>query len=85
MHSRQLEKCARVKSEVKARLGFGSFQIRVRMIILSLLKNLVHAQTCIAGRSTKIHLYYCMKNSGGDAEVLQSKILSIVNHYQVRI
>lgn len=35
-------------------------------------------------RSTKVHLYYCMKNCGGSASKLQASILNIVQHYQVQ-
>ncbi len=35
------------------------------------------------GRSIKIHLYWAMKNCGGDPDVLQQMALNIPNHYKV--
>ena len=35
------------------------------------------------GKSTKTHLYWCMKNAGGDPEVLRARVLNISKHYQV--
>ena len=46
----------------------------------------VHAISCecnYAGKSTKTHLYWCMKRANGDAEVLRESILNISRHYQV--
>ena len=46
----------------------------------------VYVGTCIwlkLGKSTKTHLYWTMKNCGGDADQLRSGILNIVKHYQV--
>ena len=34
-------------------------------------------------KSTKVHLYWCMRNCDGTAANLQFKILNIINHYQV--
>ena len=34
-------------------------------------------------KSTKIHLYYCIKNYGGSSDLLHVNILNIVEHYQV--
>ena len=36
---------------------------------------------CALGKSTKTHLYWCMKKCGDDAEQLRSDILNIVQHY----
>ena len=35
------------------------------------------------GRSTKTHLYWCMKNAGGDPTELRRLIMNISQHYQV--
>ena len=35
-------------------------------------------------RSSKVHLYYCMKNCGGSPELLRESILNICEHYQVQ-
>ena len=42
--------------------------------------------TCIihVGKSTKVHLYYCMKNCAQSPAKLRESILNIVDHYQVR-
>ena len=37
----------------------------------------------ILGKSTKVHLYYCMKNCERSADKLRSNILNIITHYQV--
>ncbi len=37
------------------------------------------------GRSIKIHLYWAMKNCGGDPNVLQQMALNIPNHYKVNV
>lgn len=42
----------------------------------------VFYQTPLIGKSTKTHLYYCMKNSDGCPDTLQSSIDNIVQHYQ---
>ena len=34
-------------------------------------------------KSTKVHLYYCMKNCAQSGKQLQKSILNIVKHYQV--
>ena len=36
-------------------------------------------------KSTKVHLYYCMKSCNGDAADLQCRIMNVVKHYQVSI
>ncbi len=35
------------------------------------------------GKSTKVHLYYCMKNCNGSPDILRADILNIVEHYKV--
>ena len=35
-------------------------------------------------RSSKVHLYYCMKNCGGSPEQLRECIMNICEHYQVQ-
>ena len=35
------------------------------------------------GKSTKTHMYWAMKNCGGDGAQLRSGILNVVQHYQV--
>ena len=35
------------------------------------------------GKSTKTHMYWSMKNCGGDGKQLRSDILNVVKHYQV--
>ena len=35
------------------------------------------------GKSTKTHLYYCMKNCENSPTKLRSSITNIVQHYQV--
>ena len=35
------------------------------------------------GKSTKTHLYWCMKNAGGDPTELRRLIMNISQHYQV--
>ena len=39
---------------------------------------------CLLERSTKVHLYYCMKNCGRSPDRLREMILKIVKHYQVQ-
>lgn len=47
----------------------------------------VHVYTCecepCAGRSTKVHLYWAMKNCNGSPENLRQKILNTSSHYEV--
>ena len=38
-----------------------------------------------AGRNTKVHLYYCMKNCDQSPTKLRENILNIVSHYQVSL
>ena len=37
----------------------------------------------LLGKSTKVHLYYCMKNCAQSASHLRNSTLNIVQHYQV--
>ena len=37
----------------------------------------------VLGKSTKTHLYWCMKNAGGDPGILRARVLNISKHYQV--
>lgn len=37
----------------------------------------------LIGKSTKVHLYYCMKNCNLSGDILRKNILNIVKHYQV--
>ena len=39
---------------------------------------------CLLERSTKVHLYYCMKNCGRSPDRLREMIFKIVKHYQVQ-
>jgi predicted ferric reductase len=34
-------------------------------------------------KSTKVHLYYCMKNCSNSGDTLRSSIMNIVEHYKV--
>lgn len=42
-----------------------------------------HLVCIYLGKSIKIHLYWAMKNCGGDASKLRELIVNIVKHYQV--
>ena len=67
----------------EARHGFQNSQIRV---CYTESVYIIHAISCecnYAGKSTKTHLYWCMKHANGDAEVLRESILNISRHYQV--
>ena len=37
----------------------------------------------VTGKSTNTHLYWCMKNAGGDPGILRARVLNISKHYQV--
>ena len=37
----------------------------------------------VIGKSTKTHLYWCMKNACGDPGILRARVLNISKHYQV--
>lgn len=39
--------------------------------------------TCIIAKSTKTHLYWCMKNCNGNPAVLRARIMGISKHFQV--
>ena len=42
-----------------------------------------HVKMFTIGRSTKVHLYHCMKNCEQSPEKLRTSVLNIVNQYQV--
>ena len=43
----------------------------------------VHVLLIHTGKSTKVHLYWCMKNCALDPDNLRKQILNISQHYQV--
>ena len=38
---------------------------------------------CHLARTTKVHLYWCMRNCGGDPDRLRAMIMNINKHFQV--
>ena len=43
----------------------------------------INETICYSARSTKVHLYWCMRNCGGNPDRLRAMIMNISKHFQV--
>jgi hypothetical protein len=69
----------------KGKMWFEELSDRREYYPLMLLTNLIIPHFCVClviGASTKRHVYWAMKNCGGDAEVLKRLIENVVSHYK---
>ena len=74
--------------KLKGRLGFWSSPTNVSLNYVSKTCNVcgLNKQFFLTySKSTKVHLYYCMKNCDQSPTKLKENTMNIVSHYQVSI
>ena len=70
----------------KESLGLWSCRTSVSPQLTCQFSSILYCHICMCmclGKSTKVHLYYCMKNCAQSPTKLRESILNIVDHYQV--
>ena len=69
---------------MRERCGLDNLETSVRIYLFILICR-INIYYIYVERSSKVHLYYCMKNCGRSPDKLRETILNLIQHYQASL